>query len=112
MEIQLNTDIPQRVLRATWSVESTDDLLDAFGIFRKDKHLRSKYKGPKKTVKQRNKFMTSFFIGKTNKCILVNRDLRRTQKTLIHKMAEEIRKEVDQEVLNNILTMVKYGLSI
>lgn len=112
MEIQLNTNTPRRVLKATWSVESTDDLLEAFGIFRKDKHLRSKYKGPKKTVKQRNKFMTSFFVGRYNKHILVNRDLSRTQKTIIHKMADEIRKEVDQEVLNNILTMAKYGLSI
>lgn len=112
MDIQLNTELPRRALRATWSVESMDDLLNAHGVSRKDEHLRSTYKGKKKTVKQRNKYVTSFFIGKQNRRILENRNRIRTQKTLINRMADQIRKEVDREVLKNILNMFKHGLPV
>ncbi len=112
MEIQLNTELPRRVLKATWSVESLDEVFNVYGVSVRDKPLCSKYKGPKRTVKQRNKFMTSFFIGKTNKRILANRKKIKDEKAVINSMAEEIRKEIDKEILNNILIMSKNGLSI
>jgi len=111
MEINLPISEP-RVFRASWTTEMLNDMLSSYGIYKKDKSLRSDYRGKKKTVKQRNKFVTSFFIGKYNKGIIANRKQIAREKKLIHDMGNEIQKEIDEEILNNILFRYKNGLSI
>jgi hypothetical protein len=95
-----------RVLSATWTVDSMANLSTEFGapLTRRCANLIPRFKGRCRTVKQRNKKLTSHFIGSRNRNIMHSRGLVAKEKEIANILAAEIRSTIDDEVLNMLFS--------
>lgn len=100
---QETVEAKPKILTAFWSFESMNELNSIYGIPYKDKSLKSTIRGKTKTVKQRNKKMTSFFIGKKNIEILKNRYRIKTTNEIIEIASQEIKNDIDSEILKSLM---------
>lgn len=96
-----------RKLTATWTLEDSLMLRPVYGIpYKIIGRLKSK-PSKRRTVKQRSKWLMNHFVGKENSRIIKERiEFERRDKVLeeiMHKMALEIRNEIDNEILTSII---------
>lgn len=91
---------------ATWDFEDTQR--QEAELDRQLKHLRPFYKGKIRTVKQRNKARwINWFAKQHNDRVLRRRESKKLEEFFAQTMANEIRKEIDNEILESIVKMLK-----
>lgn len=102
--IKTEVQVKPRVLTVNWSIEDMM-ALDA----KRDKefaHFKPYYKGKLRTTKQRNK---ATWINKLahrhNRCVMNHRYAKQTERIIVQGLANEIRKEIDNEILQSILAI-------
>ena len=95
-----------RTFTATWN---TEELLEwEAQMDRKLRKLKPFYKGKLRTIKQRNKALWINKLAKRhNDRVLRHREARKLENAWLQIAANEIRKEIDNEILESIVNMLR-----
>lgn len=95
----------ERMLTATWNFED----VQAYEAERDRalRKLRPLYKGKARTVKQRNKsYLINLSVKFHNDRVLRHRAKRNLVRFVVHAMGDEIRKEIDKEILGSLNSLI------
>ena len=95
-----------RTFTASWNIEDIQNY--EVERDRALRNLRPFYKGKVRTVKQRNKSRWINWYAKLhNDRVLRHREMKQLERSWLQTAANEIRKEIDNEILESIVNMLK-----
>ncbi len=107
MELEVTkteVQVRPRVLTANWSIEGMTALTSEQD--NELAHFKTYYKGKMRTTKQRNK---ATWINKLalihNRRVANHRRTKQTERIIVQCLANEIRKEIDNEILQSLLVL-------